>query len=201
MGARGVPVGIPVGRAGELEGGIALRAGIARRGDATPDPPAEMAGAIAAAREMLVESVAETDDALLEKYLDGGTITDQELTKALHNGFAAGSVFPVLAVCATRGGAAAVACGAAPAYSSIPSSTRATATSPARTSPTSCSSRATRTPATPTRKTVLFLLGPRLRRLRRIVLPGAIGMVMVTVIWRLEIPGNKIGYMKILAVT
>ena len=102
FGNKAVPLAIPIGSNGTLEGAVDLLTGLARRADVVDEAPAEMAGAIAAAREMLVESVAETDDALLERYLEGGTITDDELTTALHNGFANGTVWPVLPVCATQ---------------------------------------------------------------------------------------------------
>lgn len=102
FGPRCVPMAIPIGAAGALEGAVDLLSRIARRGDAESETPAEMAEAIAAARDMLFESVAETDDALLERYIEGGEISDEELTQALHNGFAEGVVFPVLPVCATR---------------------------------------------------------------------------------------------------
>ncbi|MBM3138768.1 MAG: elongation factor G [Chloroflexi bacterium] len=102
FGNKVVPMAIPIGKASAIEGAIDLLTGRARRGDTQEDAPAAMAEVIAAAREMLVESVAETDDELLEKYLAGGTISDEELTEALHDGFAAGLVFPVLAVCAQR---------------------------------------------------------------------------------------------------
>ncbi len=102
FGNKAVPLAIPIGSNGSLEGAVDLLTGQARRGDEIGDAPADMADAIAAAREMLVESVAETDDALLERYLEGGTISDEELTTALHNGFAAGIVWPVLPACATQ---------------------------------------------------------------------------------------------------
>jgi len=102
FGPRCVPMAIPIGRASALEGAVDLLTGIAYRGAAESEAPPELAGAIAAARDMLIESVAETDDALLERYLEGGEITDEQLTQALHNGFAAGVVFPVLPVCATH---------------------------------------------------------------------------------------------------
>lgn len=44
----------------------------------------------------IVESVAETDDNLIEKYLAGESLTDKEVSTGLHRGLLAGTVFPVL---------------------------------------------------------------------------------------------------------
>jgi elongation factor G len=47
-------------------------------------------------REKLVEAVAETDDALLEKFFDKGELTDEEIRKGLRNGVMGLKIFPVL---------------------------------------------------------------------------------------------------------
>ena len=60
-------------------------------------------GGAPGAREMLIESVAETDDALLSKYLEGEAVGAEELAQALRSAVAAGQVVPVLPVSATRG--------------------------------------------------------------------------------------------------
>jgi elongation factor G len=65
--------------------------------------PDDLADAVAAAREMLVESVAETDDELLNKYLEGEEIANDVLVKALHDAFARGEVAPVVP-CSGSGG-------------------------------------------------------------------------------------------------
>jgi elongation factor G len=49
-----------------------------------------------AARTQLCEAVAETDDALLEKYLDKGELEEGELRSALHAAVIAGKITPVL---------------------------------------------------------------------------------------------------------
>jgi elongation factor G len=67
------------------------------------DPPAEMADAIAAAREALVEAVAESDDALLERYLEGEELSTDELRTALKAGTLAGRLVPVLCGAGARG--------------------------------------------------------------------------------------------------
>jgi elongation factor G len=63
--------------------------------------PAAMAAEVESRRSPLVEAAAETDDALLEKYLDSGELSDSEVTTALAQGVAAASIVPV--VCAAAG--------------------------------------------------------------------------------------------------
>ena len=48
------------------------------------------------ARDALVEMVAEADDALMEKFFDAGTLTQEELISGLKRGIAAGRIFPLL---------------------------------------------------------------------------------------------------------
>ncbi len=43
----------------------------------------------------LTEAVAESDDALLEKYLEGGELSEDEVSAAFHKGVASGKVIPV----------------------------------------------------------------------------------------------------------
>jgi elongation factor G len=50
----------------------------------------------------IVESVAESDDALLEKYLEGEELDEKEVITGLAKGLTAGTVFPVLAGSATK---------------------------------------------------------------------------------------------------
>ncbi|HYA36598.1 MAG TPA: elongation factor G, partial [Candidatus Binataceae bacterium] len=54
------------------------------------------------ARAKLCEAVAETDDALLEKYLDAGTLDEAELRTALHAAAIAGKITPVLCGSGTK---------------------------------------------------------------------------------------------------
>ncbi len=64
-----------------------------------------LAGAIEAAREMLLESVAETDEDLLNDYLEGNTIDDERLRAALAAAVATGGIIPVVpASCITACG-------------------------------------------------------------------------------------------------
>jgi elongation factor G len=55
-----------------------------------------------AAREALIDVVAENDDALIEKYLDGQEITTEELIGAILTGVAEGRIFPVVCAAGAR---------------------------------------------------------------------------------------------------
>ncbi len=102
FGTRVVPLAIPIGTSSGLTGVVDLLSGEAQLADgSTSAAPGDLADAIAAAREMLVESVAETDDDLLNKYLEGESISDEALTSALHDAFGRGEVAPVLPSSAT----------------------------------------------------------------------------------------------------
>jgi elongation factor G len=58
--------------------------------------PAELAAAAQTAREALIEMVAEADDALMEKFFDAGTLTQDELIAGLKRAVATARIFPVL---------------------------------------------------------------------------------------------------------
>lgn len=60
------------------------------------DIPANMKEQADAYRKKLVEQIAETEDGLLEKYLDKGELTQDELIKGLKHGTLAGGLLPVL---------------------------------------------------------------------------------------------------------
>src|SRR6185503_15793024 len=55
--------------------------------------PTGMAAEVDAAREALIEMVAEADEALMEKFFDAGTLTDEELISGLKNATLTGKVF------------------------------------------------------------------------------------------------------------
>lgn len=59
------------------------------------DIPGELKGEYEVYRQQLVDKVAETDDALLEKYLDGAELTGDEITKGLKDGIVSGKIAPV----------------------------------------------------------------------------------------------------------
>jgi elongation factor G len=98
-----VPVQLPIGEEKNFRGVIDLVAMKAWTfaGDGTGKPtegtiPADLESPAQAARDALIEMVAEADDALMEKFFDAGTLTQEELLPGLKRGIAAGRVFPVL---------------------------------------------------------------------------------------------------------
>jgi len=60
------------------------------------DIPADLKDQAEELREKLVEAVAETDDSLLEKYLEGEPLTDDEVKKGLRQGVLHNKIVPVL---------------------------------------------------------------------------------------------------------
>lgn len=64
--------------------------------------PAEMQDQVESQREALIENIAETDDTLLEKYLDGKPLSDEEINAGLRAGVLGRRFVPVLCGSATR---------------------------------------------------------------------------------------------------
>jgi elongation factor G len=58
--------------------------------------PAGLGDAAGAAREALIEMVAEADESLMEKFFDAGTLTQEELVSGLANATRAAKVFPAV---------------------------------------------------------------------------------------------------------
>jgi len=66
------------------------------------DIPGDVADQAAEMRESLIEFIAESDDELLEKYLDGQELSKEELARGLTAGIRSGGFVPVLAGSAVR---------------------------------------------------------------------------------------------------
>ena len=105
FGVKVVPLAIPIGAADSFEGVVHLASGEARMGaDATAGAaPDDLADEIEMAREQLIESIAETDDELLELYLEGEELPPDRVAEVLAAAVAAGDVVPVLPVCSVSG--------------------------------------------------------------------------------------------------
>jgi len=72
-------------------------------GTPTDEPiPADMREAATAARNTLIEAVAEADDSLIDRFFSAGTLTQEELTGGLRRAVLAGTVFPVLCASGLR---------------------------------------------------------------------------------------------------
>jgi len=102
LGANAVPIQIPMGAESELVGLIDLvgqKAYLYEEADAVEhtliDIPAEYVEEAEEARQLLIEKVAETDDDLMEKFLEEVEITNAELKAALRRATIALKIFPV----------------------------------------------------------------------------------------------------------
>src|SRR5215471_113329 len=102
-----VALHLPIGTEAAFRGVVDLMRGKAFI--ASPDGkaaeaeiPAELTSLVEERREQLVEAAAEGDDSLLEKYLDEGTLSDQEVEAGLRAGIAAGKVCPVVCCAAQK---------------------------------------------------------------------------------------------------
>ncbi|TMD62547.1 MAG: elongation factor G, partial [Chloroflexi bacterium] len=103
LGAVPVPIQIPIGRENNFKGFIDLIEqqsitfidDLGTKSDHT-DVPTSMEAEFAQHREYLIERVAETDEELTLKYLEGEEITKEELIAALRRATIAGTLVPVL---------------------------------------------------------------------------------------------------------
>jgi elongation factor G len=102
-----VPVHIPVGEESGFRGFVDLvtqRATLYPDGKPTDaDVPADVADRVKEWREKLVEAAAETDDDLLAKYLEEGSLAEAEMLAALRAAITQGKIVPVLCAAATKG--------------------------------------------------------------------------------------------------
>jgi translation elongation factor EF-G len=96
-----IPVQIPVGAADKFQGVVDIlknQAFVLESGKMVEKPvPADLTASIEEYKTMLMEAVAETDDELLTKYLDGQPLTQEELLIGARKGTISGKLVPVLA--------------------------------------------------------------------------------------------------------
>jgi elongation factor G len=64
--------------------------------------PDDMQKLVEQYRAQLIEAAAESDDSLLEKYLDAGTLSEEEIQRGLREGILEGKVAPVVCCSATK---------------------------------------------------------------------------------------------------
>ncbi|MDQ7843949.1 MAG: elongation factor G [Armatimonadota bacterium] len=104
LGANAVPVQLPIGAEDDFQGVVDLIRmksiiyldDLGTRSDET-DIPADLREQAEAAREALVEAVAEMDDDLMHKYLEGHTLSEEEIRRGLRLGTLSYRIVPVLA--------------------------------------------------------------------------------------------------------
>ena len=95
-----VPVQIPIGREAAFQGVVDLLSLhmkiVTHDNEIIKDEvPEYIQGDVETARQKLIEAVAEFNNELLEKYIEGAEITEVEVAAALIEGIQAGKIFPV----------------------------------------------------------------------------------------------------------
>lgn len=106
---RVMPIHLPIGEEKNFRGLVDLVSGKAflfeadASGAFTEGPvPAEMTDAVKTAREALIEMVAESDESLMERFFEAGTLTDDELVDGLRRATVSAKIFPLVCTSATR---------------------------------------------------------------------------------------------------
>ncbi len=103
-----VAVHIPIGAEHELKGIVDLLHMCAymdpsgERESGASEIPADMKDQVGEYREKLLDAVVETDEGLMERYLDGQELSTEEVAKALKDALTRGEVFPVACGVATK---------------------------------------------------------------------------------------------------
>ncbi len=100
LGIKPVLLYVPIGQQETFRGVVDVLAGKAyylnNDGSMTEGaPPEDMAEELQVLRETMVENVAESDEVLMEKYLEEGELTDEEVHGALRKGVLRGELTPV----------------------------------------------------------------------------------------------------------
>jgi elongation factor G len=103
LGANGAPIQIPIGAESGYQGYIDLitmKATIYMSDDGKTseerDIPAELKELAAEWREKMIEAISDFDDSIMERFLDGQEIHEQELRIALRKGTLANKVVPIV---------------------------------------------------------------------------------------------------------
>ncbi len=108
FGTSATPVHIPIGQEAKFAGIVDLLKQKAyyysdngRKVEEKP-VPVELEDKVAEYRSALIEAIAETDDELLMKYLDGEQLTDEEMVKGVKLGIVSGKLAPIFCGSALR---------------------------------------------------------------------------------------------------
>ncbi|NLO12115.1 MAG: elongation factor G [Candidatus Cloacimonetes bacterium] len=102
-GLRATPLLLPIGKEGAFEGVIDVIAMKAIRPDGVSDIPAELQDAAEEAKMHLMEAVAETDEELLNSFLENMELSPEEMMGGLKKAIANGEVIPAFACSANTG--------------------------------------------------------------------------------------------------
>jgi len=108
LGCKPAPLHLPIGAREDFRGVVDVLAGKALLfqpdGSLKEDAvPADMADEVAAVRETLVENVAESDEALMEKYLEVGELSAEEIASGLRGGVVSSQLVPITCGAALAG--------------------------------------------------------------------------------------------------
>ena len=100
LGVRPVLMSMPIGAQADFKGRVDVLAGKAYlfEGEGKvkeADIPADLADEASALREETIENIAESDETLMEKYLEEGALSDDEIREGLKKGVLAGELVPV----------------------------------------------------------------------------------------------------------
>ena len=95
FGSKCVPFQLPIGDAQDFKGVVSVV-------HPPADIPAEVADEFEMARERLIEAVAEADDELADKFLEGEELTDAEIVAGAKAAILSGDLVPILASSATQ---------------------------------------------------------------------------------------------------
>src|ERR671935_1065129 len=107
FGTQVAPIQFPIGEEHDFAGVADLLSGKAYRYGSGPkgaegEWPEDIHALADPFREKLTEAVAEADDALLEKYLEEGTLPETEVVKGIRAGFVEAKIAPVLIAAAAK---------------------------------------------------------------------------------------------------
>ncbi|GHO43061.1 elongation factor G [Ktedonospora formicarum] len=106
FGTKVVPLQIPIGEQASFKGVVDLlhQKGYTFEGGSVQEIaiPDELKETIASYREQLIESAVESDDELMEKFLEGDELNDEEVLKLVKVGTASGQLVPVLCASAAK---------------------------------------------------------------------------------------------------
>ena len=91
-----VPMTLPIGKEDGLSGVVSVLT--------TPENeiPDDLKDIVAKYKEQLLDTVAESNEELMERYLGGETLSEEEISKGLHNAIFAGNLVPVFATSAAK---------------------------------------------------------------------------------------------------
>lgn len=107
LNAHATPLYLPVGKDASFKGLVDVIKGVmittGADGKSTEGPvPADLAGAVSDLKEQLKEAACDGDDSLMEKYLEEGDLSDEEIERGLRLASTAGRISLVVPVAAAK---------------------------------------------------------------------------------------------------